>query len=77
MWFAIACHSTTVSVQNICSKRYGGHRIFGVSEMRKSYAARDGPATPFPEDKDDPCPVCRELSMGKVKSLRSQQLKLS
>jgi len=32
--------------------------------MQKSYAARDGPVTLFPEDKDDPCPVCRELQWG-------------
>jgi hypothetical protein len=32
--------------------------------MQKNYAARDGPVTPFPEDKDDPCPVYRELHWG-------------
>jgi len=57
VWFAIAFR-TTVSVQNKCSERGDGHRIFGGPQMQKSYAARDGPVTPQPEDKDDPCPVC-------------------
>lgn len=51
--FTVLCPSR-INAPNVAADT----EFFGGPHMQKSYAARDGPVTPFPEDKDDPCPLC-------------------
>jgi hypothetical protein len=57
----VLCPST-ISAPNVAADT----EFLGVLKCRRVKLPVNGPVTPFPEDKDDPCPVCRELQFGKL-----------